>query len=60
MSVSLPMTFAAEAHRVEGRFRRFKSTLNTGNKRKCLKFRSGTRGPTVSKRVGQYFVLFTW
>jgi len=55
VSVSLSMTFAAVAHRAEGQFRRLKSTLN---KLKSLKFRFGTRRPTDSIRVGQYFEPF--
>jgi len=46
------MASAAEAHRAEGGFRRLKSTLN---KLKSLKFRFGTRRPSVSKGIRQYF-----
>jgi hypothetical protein len=54
ISLSLPMSFVAKAHRAEGQFGRLKSTLN---KLKSLEFRSGTHRPTVSRRVGQYFEL---
>jgi hypothetical protein len=47
VSVSLPMSFAADARLAEGQ-----STLN---KLTSLKFRFCVRRPTVSKRVGQYF-----
>jgi hypothetical protein len=50
MSVSLSMAFATEAHQAEGQSRRLKSK---SNKLKSLKFRFGTRRPTVSRRVGQ-------
>jgi hypothetical protein len=52
MPLSLPMLFAAKAHRAEGQFGSLKSTLN---KPKSLKCRSGTYRSTVSKRVGKYF-----
>jgi hypothetical protein len=52
ISGALSMTFATEAHQAEGQLRRLKSTLNKLN---SLKFRFGTRNPTVSKRVEQYF-----
>ena len=54
VSVSLPMPFAAKAHRAEEQFGRVKSTLN---KLKSLKFRLGTRRPADSRSVGHYFEL---
>jgi hypothetical protein len=51
MSVSLSMAFAAEAHRAEGHSRRLKQNQTN----QSLKFRFGTRRPTASKRIGQYF-----
>jgi hypothetical protein len=41
----LPMAFVAEAHRAEGYFQCFSSTLSN---LKCLKFRFGKRRRTVS------------
>jgi hypothetical protein len=52
ISVSQSMVFAAEAHGVEGHFRRLKPILKT---LKSLKFRFGSRRPRVSKRVRQHF-----
>jgi thermostable 8-oxoguanine DNA glycosylase len=45
------MAFAAETQLGEGQFRRLNATLK--KKLKTLKFRYGTRKPTVSKRVEQ-------
>jgi hypothetical protein len=44
------MAFAAKTHRAEGEFQRLMTALN---KQKSLKFRFGTRRPTVSKRLSQ-------
>jgi hypothetical protein len=52
IQVSLLMALVAEAHLAEGQLRQFKSTRDS---LKSLKFRFGTRRPTVSKRIGQNF-----
>jgi len=50
--VNFPMAFVAEAHLVEGQFRRLWSTLKNLN---SLKFRCDTRWSTAPMLVGQYF-----
>jgi hypothetical protein len=52
VQLSLLMALATEVHLTEGQLRWLKSTPNN---LKSLKFRFGTRRPTVSERVGQNF-----
>ena len=52
ISVHFPRAFATEAQLVEGQFWRLWSTLKN---LKSVKFRCGTRRPTVLMTVGQYF-----
>ena len=49
ISVSLPVVFDAEGHPAGGQIRCLRPALNEP---KYPKFRSGTRRPTVSERVG--------
>ena len=50
ISISVLTELAAEAHLTEGQMRSLKSTKN---KLKSLRLQFSTRGPTVSKRLGQ-------
>jgi hypothetical protein len=52
ISLSLSMTFVAEADRAERQIRRSNSALNT---LQSLEIRFGLRRPAISKRAGQYF-----
>ena len=47
LNILISLSIAAEAHRAEVHFRLLRSKVN---KLKSLKFRFGTRRPTVSKR----------
>jgi hypothetical protein len=55
ISVSLPMAFAAEAHRAEGQIRRLGSKLKSP---KSLKFLFGRRWASVSMKVGHYYYYY--